>query len=291
MADGLPMKLTLSATSGMLAAMFCHPFDVVRVQMQVAVKKVSTVESAMGVYNGQGIYRGLYSGLTAAFLRQWTYGGCRLGIYSFLLKREPNPSQVSFVKKLGFGLVSGAIGSVAGTPAELAMVRMCADAVKPVEERRGIGVHRVLGNVVKENGIAGMWNGVGPTVLRAMALNSATLAVTSQSKEQLPVLVPALKTLPTVTMILSTVVASFCGTAASQPFDVVKSRMQNMKVPEGGVAPYSGAIDCAMKTVAESPLTLFRGFTPAFVKLTPFTVLSINILEKLSFMITGKSAV
>jgi solute carrier family 25 oxoglutarate transporter 11 len=289
--DGLPLKMGLSATSGMAAAMVCHPFDVVRVQMQVATQQRSTFATGANVYNLQGVYRGLYSGLTAAFLRQWTYGACRLGIYSFLLKSQPKPSEVSFPLKLTFGLISGGVGSIFGTPAELAIVRMCADATVPVAERRGIGVHRILGGVISESGVAGMWNGVGPTVLRAMALNSVTLAVTSQTKEQLPQAVPAMKEHPALTMVTSTVVASFFGTLASQPFDVVKSRMQNMKIPASGAAPYAGALDCAMKCVAESPLTLFRGFTPAFVKLTPFTVLSLNILEQLTLLITGKSAV
>lgn len=289
--DGLPLKCGLAATSGMTAALFCHPFDVVRVQMQVGTVPLGTLATGANVYNSQGIYRGLYSGLTAAFLRQWTYGACRLGIYSYLLKSQAKPSEVSFPMKLSFGLISGGVGSVLGTPAELAIVRMCADATVPVAERRGIGVHRILGGVIQQNGIAGMWNGVGPTVLRAMALNSVTLAVTSQTKEQLPQVVPAMKEHPGLTMLFSTVVASFFGTLASQPFDVVKSRMQNMKIPESGVAPYKGAVDCAMKCVAESPATLLRGFTPAFVKLTPFTVLSLNILEQLTFLATGQGAV
>jgi len=281
----------LSASSGMVAACVCHPFDVVRVTMQVTTVKRSTGGTAAAIYNAQGIYRGLYSGLSAAFLRQWTYGAFRLGIYSFLLKSQPKPSEVSFPMKLSFGLISGGVGSVFGTPAELGIVRMSADSMTPVQERRGVGIRQVLGNVISENGVAGMWNGVGPTVLRAMALNSVTLAMTSQSKEQLPVFVPQLKEQPTVTMVLSTIIASFWGTVASQPFDVVKSRLQNMKVPEGGEAPYSGAIDCARKCVAEGPMTLFKGFTPAFVKLAPFTVLSLNILERLTFIITGGSAV
>jgi len=260
--------------------------------MQVAKQQASTLATGMAIYKSHGIYRGMYSGLTAAFLRQWTYGACRLGIYSYLLKSQPKPNEVGFALKLLFGLVSGSVGSILGTPAELALVRMAADSMVPVAERRGIGVFRVLNAVIQENGMLGMWNGVGPTVLRAMSLNSATLAVTSQTKEQLPKYVPQLQAYPTVTMVASTVAGAFWGTLASQPFDVVKSRIQNMKVPSGGVAPYSGAVDCAMKCVAaEGPLALFRGFTPAFVKLAPFTVLTLNFMEKLTLLATGKSAI
>jgi len=288
--ESLPAKMAMGATGGMGAAMFCHPFDVVRVMMQVQTEAKGTVGTAMSVYKEGGLRRGLYSGLSAAFLRQWTYGSCRIGIYSFLLKSQEKPADVGFGLKLGFGTVSGGIGSLAGTPAELALVRMSADAKLPVSERRGLGVHKVLGSVIQESGILGMWTGVGPTVARAMALSSVTLAVTSEVKQQLPQKVPWMSEYPTMTMVTSTTIASFWGTAASQPFDVVKSRMQNMVIPPDGVAPYSSAIDCAMKCFKENPLTLMRGFTPAFVKLTPYTVLSLTIVEKLTQILTGKSA-
>ena len=87
-----------------------------------------------------------------------------------------------------------------------------------------------------------MWNGVGPTVVRAMSLSSVSLAVTSESKQRLPQLVPILEKYPTLNVMVATLIASFFGTAASQPFDVVKSRMQNMVVPENGSPPYSGGI-------------------------------------------------
>jgi len=269
----------------------CHPFDVVRVMMQVGTAQKSTIATAQDIFNEAGLKRGLYSGFSAAVLRQWTYGACRIGIYSFLLNSSgQKPSEISFAAKLGFGTISGGIGSVCGTPAELALVRMSADAKLPVAERRGLGVHKVLGSVIKEHGVLGMWNGVGPTVARAMALSSVTLAITSECKVRLPSAFPVLKDSPNGTMVISTTFASFWATVASQPFDVVKSRMQNMVVPESGTPPYSGAIDCATKCLKEGPLTLMRGFAPAFLKLTPYTVLSLNIVELMTKAITGKSA-
>jgi solute carrier family 25 (mitochondrial oxoglutarate transporter), member 11 len=65
--------------------------------------------------------------VSAAYLRQWTYGSCRLGLYSYFLEKitkdlQPG-DQVSFMQKLGMGCVSGGVGSFVGNPAELAMVR------------------------------------------------------------------------------------------------------------------------------------------------------------------------
>jgi len=270
--------------------MFCHPLDVLRVNMQVQIVPKSTVGTMRDILRESGLMCGLYSGLSAAFLRQWTYGACRLGIYTSLLRSSGRASEVSFRQKLLYGLTAGGIGSWVGTPAEVALVRMSADAKKPMAERRGSGVVRVLGTVVQEDGFFGMWRGVMPTVTRAMALAATTLAVTSETKEQLPKHIPALAPYPTVTMSCATVVASFWATVVSQPFDVVKSRVQNMVIPPGGKPPYSGSLDCLIKTAREGPLALFKGFTPAFVKLTPYNMLSLTIVEKLTLMLTGRAA-
>lgn len=289
--DSLPGKMVMGAIGGCGAAVVCHPFDVVRVTMQVASVQNSTFGTAVGIFREAGLKQGLYAGFSAAILRQWTYGSCRIGIYSFLLNSSgKKPSEIGFVTKLGFGTLSGGLGSVAGTPAELALVRMSADSKLPLNQRRGNGVFQVLGNVIQDKGVLGMWNGVGPTVLRAMSLSSVTLAVTSETKARLPELVPSFKDAPSAVMLVSTAHAAFWATVASQPFDVVKSRMQNMVVPESGIAPYSSSLDCTMKCLKEGPLTLMRGFVPAFVKLTPYTVLSLSLVESLTKIMTGKSA-
>ena len=63
--------------------------------------------------------------MSAAFLRQWMYGSGRMGIYSYLLadfKKKYPTEQPSFMAKIGFGAVSGGIGSFIGTPSEVAIV-------------------------------------------------------------------------------------------------------------------------------------------------------------------------
>lgn len=288
--NSLPAKMVIGALGGSGAAICCHPLDVIRVNMQVQTTPRSSLGTALHVFKNFGVRHGLYCGLSAAFLRQWTYGAGRLGIYSYLLKREVSAAAVPFWKKLAFGMMSGGIGSFVGTPAEVALVRMSADAARPLEERRGAGVFRVLGAVIRQEGVAGMWNGTAPTIIRAMALSSVTLAVTSETKARMPSLAPALADQPTVNLALATINGSFFGTLASQPFDVVKSRLQNMVVPANGVPPYTGAIDCATKCFRESPLVLMRGFFPAFIKLTPYTMISLTLTEKITLLLTGKGA-
>ena len=69
--------MCMSAFAGMGAACFCHPFDVLRVQLQTAGKSAAEGAKPMGVVDvikkvhaRDGVI-GFYNGLSAAFLRQW----------------------------------------------------------------------------------------------------------------------------------------------------------------------------------------------------------------------------
>lgn len=60
--------------------------------------------------------------------------------------------------------------------------------------------------------------------------------------------------------VASSLTAAVVASVASNPFDVIKTRLMNMKAdPVTGEMPYKGALDCAVKTVsAEGPLALYK---------------------------------
>ncbi|KAJ1389350.1 Mitochondrial substrate/solute carrier [Sesbania bispinosa] len=75
--------------------------------------------------------------------------------------------------------------------------------------------------------------------------------------------------------------AGFVAAVASNPVDVIKTRVMNMKVEAGETPPYNGALDCALKTVrAEGPLALYKGFIPTISRQGPFTVVLFVTLEQ-----------
>ncbi|KAG7344568.1 mitochondrial carrier protein [Nitzschia inconspicua] len=303
----LPTRMVLSAVSGMGAAIVCHPLDVIRVQMQTS-HFPSTWNAATTIYRTAGFQNGLYAGISAAFLRQWLYGSCRMGIYSYLLEKEQSKNlqrgvsknDIAFATKLGMGCISGGIGSLAGTPSEVALVRMSADSKLPLADRRNYtGVFNCLSRIAKEEGVRMWWRGATPTVARATLLSSASLGVTSQAKAELiqsgyfgkdgqwaggiPLLFCA------------TLVSSFCANVVANPFDVIKSRLQNMAVPPTGQnhqrPMYNGMMDCFAKSIkAEGLSVLWAGFVPAFIKLAPYSVISLTLVDKLTKAVTGKDA-
>jgi len=75
---------------------------------------------------------------------------------------------------------------VAGNPADLALIRMQSDGLKPLAERANYkGVFDALGRIARQEGVGALWSGAAPTVVRAMALNFGQLAFFSEAKVRL----------------------------------------------------------------------------------------------------------
>ncbi|XVF67265.1 hypothetical protein PTKIN_Ptkin10aG0106600 [Pterospermum kingtungense] len=73
----------------------------------------------------------------------------------------------------------------------------------------------------------------------------------------------------------------FVAAVASNPIDVIKTRVMNIKVVLGVEPPYTGALDCALKTVkAKGPMALYKGFIPTISRQGPFTVVLFVTLEQ-----------
>jgi len=293
----LPTRMVLSAFAGMGAATICHPLDVVRVQMQT-FHYSSTIQATTSIYQKSGFTNGLYAGISAAYLRQWLYGSCRMGIYSYLLEKQKLEGRdISFVTKLGMGCISGGIGSFVGTPSEIALVRMSADSKLPVSERRNYtNVLNCLFRISKEEGFVNLWRGAAPTVVRATLLSSCQMGVTSQTKDYLSNNTawfgPKGQWLGGLPMMFcATLCSSFCANIVATPFDVIKSRMQQMPFVDGVAPLYSSMSDCFVKSIrAEGITVLWAGFIPAFVKLAPYTLISLTLIDKLTKAVTGKDA-
>jgi len=226
----------------------------------------------------------LYKGLSAGLLRQATYTTARLGIYNNLSIQaaEYNKGQpVPLWQKAACGLAAGGLGALVGTPADLTLLRMQADTTLPADQRRNYkGVGDALARIVREEGAGGLFTGAGPTVVRAMALNMGMLASNDQAKEVLVSL--GMQKGSTGVVLGSAMIAGFFAAAFSLPFDYVKTQMQKMKPDAAGKVPYTGSIDCALKTLKEGgPLKFYTGFPTYAVRIAPHATLTLVFLRAL----------
>ena len=180
-------------------------------------------------------------------------------------------------------MAAGALGAAVGNPADLCMVRMQADGRLPVEQRRNYK-HAIdaLARVAREEGVLNLWQGTQATINRAMIVTAAQMSFYDQAKEV--IMKTPLGDTP-ATHTLASLVAGGAASLASNPFDVAKTRLQNMKTEADGSKPYSGTFDCIGKTVRnEGPRALFKGLTATFTRQAPLNVVRFVALEQLNKM-------
>jgi len=261
-----------------------NPVDIVKTRLQIQGGG-SPFAMARSMVATQGV-SSLYAGLTAQYLRAWTYQTARLGAYRSLveaMQTEPGKPP-PLLQKAVAGLTAGAIGAVIGTPAELAIIRMQADTALPAAERRGYkNVVDALFQVVREEGAKGLLTGTGPTICRAMALNCGALASYDQSRELIDDMVGEKGS--KVGIAGASAISGLVGAVFSLPFDYVKTQIQRMKPDAEGKMPYEGAIDCVRKTASEHGMTRFyAGFPTYAMRVSPMITLTWLILETMQAM-------
>lgn len=264
--------------SGMVATSVIQPVDMIKVRIQLAGEGSATgpKPTAMSVTRqiiSSGKAMDLYTGLSAGLLRQAVYTTARLGIFDTLMKNltakaKAEGRQVGFSERATAGLTAGGFAAMIGNPADLALIRMQSDGLKPLAERKNYkSVIDALSSIAKSEGIAALWSGAAPTVVRAMALNFGQLAFFSEAKAQLK----ANTDLSTQAQTLSaSAIAGFFASFFSLPFDFVKTRLQKQQKGPDGKVPYRGMADCFTKVAKQEGIFRFyRGFGTYYVRIAP----------------------
>lgn len=79
-------------------------------------------------------------------------------------------------------------------------------------------------------------------------------------------------------------VSGVAASAASLPFDFVKTRIQKQKPLPDGTLPYKNSIDCCKKTLQlEGPLAFYKGFTTYCMRLVDYIVHMLALLFRFLF--------
>lgn len=224
----------------------------------------------------------LFSGVSATVLRQTLYSTTRMGLYDVLKKKwtDQGSGHLPLVRKIAAGLIAGAVGAAVGNPADVAMVRMQADGRLPLAQRRNYkSVVDAITSMARQEGVTSLWRGSTLTINRAMLVTASQLASYDQFKEM--IIEKGVMKDGLGTHVTASFAAGFVAAVASNPVDVIKTRVMNMKVEPGAEPPYAGALDCVIKTVrAEGPLALYKGFVPTISRQGPFTVVLFVTLEQ-----------
>lgn len=291
-----PKKLSAIASTlkpyicGGSAAIFAscciHPVDLTKVRLQLGGGKHSAVNVVKNIVAKDGVL-GMYKGLSASITRQATYGTARIGLYSAFsdyVRDQPGiggekganlPIQWKFLTSFS----SGAIASAIGNPFDVALVRMQADGMKPEKERRNYtGVGNAVRRIISEEGFASLYWGYAPNLLRAIAMNVGMMATYDEVKEACTNMMGS----GLHTNLASAGAAGFFCAYFSLPFDMIKTRLQNMKPLPNGEVPYTGVVDCASKIFKnEGVLAFWRGFGAFYGRCAPHAMIILLTREQI----------
>ncbi|XP_029600451.1 mitochondrial 2-oxoglutarate/malate carrier protein [Salmo salar] len=282
------VKFLFGGLAGMGATVFVQPLDLVKNRMQLsgqggkAREYKTSFHALASILKNEGL-GGIYTGLSAGLLRQATYTTTRLGIYTVLFEKMTGQDGTppNFLMKALIGMTAGATGAFVGTPAEVALIRMTADGRLPADQKRGYSnVFNALARITKEEGVTTLWRGCIPTMARAVVVNAAQLASYSQSKQAL------IETGYFVDGIFlhfcASMISGLVTTAASMPVDIVKTRIQNMRMIDGK-PEFKNGLDVLARVIRnEGFFSLWKGFTPYYARLGPHTVLTFIFLEQMN---------
>lgn len=272
----------------MTATTAIQPIDMVKVRLQLAGEGVKTGPRPSPWSVGRDILRAgkvsdLYTGLSAGLLRQAVYTTARLGFFDTFMSAlkiraetkaagsgtTAGAGVVGFKERAVAGLSAGGLAACIGTPADLALIRMQSDGLKPKGERASYrGVGDALMRITKAEGLGALWAGAAPTIVRAMALNFGQLAFFSEAKGQLAKRVPEVD--PGMRTLAASAVAGFFASFFSLPFDFVKTRLQRQAKGGTGARAYKGMADCFARVAREEGfLRFYRGFGTYYVRIAP----------------------
>lgn len=204
-----------------------------------------------------------------------TLNGCRLGFYEPIRSRLTgllldDPSRQSLGVNIFSGASSGILGAAAGSPFFLVKTRL--QSYSPFLP---VGTQHAYKNSVdgfraiyRTEGMAGLYRGVGPAMVRTGFGSSVQLPTYFLAKRRL-VRHLGMQDGPALHL-ASSAASGVVVCCVMHPPDTVMSRMYNQS---GSL--YSSAWDCLYRTVrTEGPLAVYKGFFAHLARILPHTVRS-----------------
>uniref|UniRef100_A0A673G0T1 Kidney mitochondrial carrier protein 1-like n=1 Tax=Sinocyclocheilus rhinocerous TaxID=307959 RepID=A0A673G0T1_9TELE len=219
--------------------------------------------------------RALYSGISPALLRQASYGTIKIGTYNTLKKLfVSHPEDETMVINVFCGVVSGVLSSSLANPTDVLKIRMQAQG----SLLQGSMMSNFI-NIYQTEGTRGLWRGVIPTAQRAAIVVGVELPVYDITKKHL--IRSGLMGDTVFTHFISSFTCGLAGALASNPVDVVRTRMMNQRVLAGNPM-YKGTLDGLMQTWKnEGFFALYKGFWPNWLRLGPWNIIFFITFEQL----------
>ncbi|XP_043560205.1 brain mitochondrial carrier protein 1 [Chiloscyllium punctatum] len=261
------------------------PIDLTKTRLQVQgqlidsrykeIKYRGMLHALLKICKEEGL-RALYSGISPALLRQASYGTIKIGTYQSLKRLFVScPQDETLLVNVLCGILAGVVSSSIANPTDVLKIRMQAQS--------GLCQGSMIGNFIniyQQEGTRGLWRGVSLTAQRAAIVVGVELPVYDITKKH--IILSGLMGDTVYTHFLSSFTCGLAGALASNPVDVVRTRMMNQKVLSGTHVIYKGTLDGLLQTWrTEGFLALYKGFWPNWLRLGPWNIIFFITYEQL----------
>ena len=125
-----------------------------------------------------------------------------------------------------------------------------------------------------------LWRGSLPMILRAMSMNFGMLASYDMSKQFIDNQIGD----GIASKLLASAVSGFCCAFTSLPFDLMKTRLMNMRPdPVTNEMPYKNLLDCFVKVLKNEGIFAFwRGFFTYYFRCAPHAMIILLVNEAIN---------
>jgi len=275
------IRMGSAGIAGASAQFVVNPIETVKVRLQnegtAIVKKYKSFFNGFRiVYLEEGV-KGLWKGTTPALSRELIYTSSRMGLYKpikdavhkFRAGRAEN-----IWEKLTSGGLAGGFAAFLGSPSDLLKARMQADS------QGSLGVLGHIKDVLKKNGVAGLYVGASATIVRAILLGSVKMATYDEAKGKIAKYLNC-KPGDIKVIVLGSLISSYSTSLACAPIDLVRTRMMtgDTNIKQTMMGTFSQVIR------KEGFMSLYKGFTPLFARNVPYNILQFCIWEKICTLV------
>lgn len=255
-----------------------HPFDTIKVRLQTQSFRNPQYKGAVDCFTGiirNESVRGLYKGMSSPMAGVAVVNAIVFGVYGNFQRHSPRPDALS--SHFLAGAAAGFVQSFVCSPMELVKTRLQVQQNSAAPGGGYGGPMNCLSQVVKTEGLRGVFRGLGTTICREVpgfgiyffAYEFMTRSAADDGEPRPPV--------STVHMLLA---GGFSGTLSwvlTYPIDVIKSRLQVDGI--GGVCRYNGFRDCLKKSIqTEGYGVMTRGLTSTILRAFPTNAATFTVV-------------
>jgi hypothetical protein len=280
---GFVTQVTLAGLANVAGQTFGHPFDLLKIRMQMqgrglaadAPRKYTNPIQGLGVlFREEGLFNGVFSGWRVSCAREFWYSGLRMGLYEpvkNLCGATGSGNATPLWLKIWAATVTGFIAATLSNPLDLLKVRY--QAAEGEAKKALPSWPKALADLYRQSGVRGLYRGYSANCGRACGITMTQLASYDHIKHH--VLEHGWLSEGPLLHGVTSAIASLICIVFTNPIDVLKTRMMSSD-------QYSSIAHCTRDVWRlEGPRAFYKGALLAWMRLGPHTVVTFMTFELL----------